>query len=257
MNGAFEVGAVSLRAHQQALEAIANNVANINTPGFKRADVQFAEIVTAPADPVTETERLAREATSLAGGVRFTPRSMYSEPGELRATGSPLDFAIEGHGFVELMGPSGKSLLWRGGRLEVNRDGNLAAAGGAALRSLIAIPDDVRDLRIARDGVVSAKGNDGETIELGQIMLVRPESDADMERLDSGFYRLADAARAIDAVPGEDGAGGIVQGMIESSNVELTSVMVEMLLLQRAYSASAQVVQAADQISSVANNLKR
>lgn len=257
MSGAYEIGAVSLRAQQLALETIANNVANINTPGFKRADVQFAEIVTALGDPATETERLARGSFSPAGGVRFTARPMISEPGEFRSTGHALDFAIEGAGFVELMGQDGVSLLWRGGTLEVDRDGYLAAANGAVLRTLISVPDDATDIRISYDGSVSATGNDGERLELGQIMLVKPESDADVRRLDSGLYQLVEGARATEATPGEDGTGGIVQGMIESSNAELTDAMVEMLLLQRAFSASAQIVQTADQIASITNNLKR
>lgn len=257
MNGAFEVGAVALRAQQKALETVANNVANINTPAFKRADVQFAEVVAAATDPATETERLAREGATQAGGVRMATRSMFSEVGELRTTGNSLDFAIDGQGFVELMGPEGTSLFWRGGSLQVDRDGYLAAEGGPALRSLIMVPDDVGEIAIARDGVVSGVGNDGERIELGQIMLVKPESDADLERLGAGLFRLADGARAIDAVPGEDGVGAIEQGMLEGSNVEMASEMVEMLVLQRAYAASAQVIQAADQISSITNNLKR
>ncbi|WP_432200674.1 flagellar hook-basal body protein [Erythrobacter sp. W53] len=257
MNGAFEIGAVSLKTQQRALETIANNIANINTPAFKRAEVQFAEIVTSNTDAVTENERVAREAATLNGGVRMATRAMMSELGELRTTGSAMDIAIEGQGFIELMGPNGENVLWRGGRLDVDRDGYLAAAGGTALRSLIAIPDDVTELTIDRDGVIRGAGNDGDQVELGQIMLVRPESETELEPLGGGLYRLADGARAIDAVPGEDGVGAIRQGMLEGSNVEMTAAMVEMLVLQRAYAASAQVIQAADQVSSITNNLKR
>lgn len=257
MNGAFEVGAVSLKAQQRALETIANNIANINTPAFKRAEVQFAEIVTSSPDPTTETERLARENTALSGGVRMATRSMIFEIGELRTTGSAMDIAIDGQGFIELMGPNGETLLWRGGRLDVDRDGYLSAAGGTALRALIAVPDDVTELTIDRDGIIRGAGNDGEALELGQIMLVRPESEADLEPLGGGLFRLAEGTRALDAMPGEDGVGIIQQGMLEGSNVEMTAAMVEMLVLQRAYAASAQVVQAADQISSITNNLKR
>lgn len=257
MNGAFEVGAVSLKAQQRALETIANNVANINTPAFKRAEVQFAEIVISSPEAITEADRLARASSTLSGGVRMETRSMISELGELRETGSAMDIAIDGMGFIELMGPDGESLLWRGGRLDVDRDGYLAAAGGATLRALIAVPDDVTEITIDRDGVVHGAGNDGEKLELGQIMLVRPETDADLERLGAGLFKLTDGARALDAVPGEDGSGAIRQGIIEGSNVEMTAAMVEMLVLQRAYAASAQVIQAADQISSITNNLKR
>jgi flagellar basal-body rod protein FlgG len=257
MNGAFEVGAVALRSQQRALEALAHNVSNVNTPGFKRDDVQFAEIVNGPsAAPATETQALAFEAAPASGGVRMTTRATISEQGELRA-GSKMDIAIDGQGFIELMGPDGRSLLWRGGRLSVDRNGYLAAAGGATLRTLITIPDDLSDLAIGRDGVVSGKDPAGAHVELGQIMLVRVESDAELDRLDSGLFRVKEDARTIEAVPGEDGAGTIAQGMIEGSNVEMTAAMVEMLMLQRAYAATAQVVQAADQIASITNNLKR
>ena len=257
MSGAFEIGAVALKAQQRALEAIANNVANINTPGFKRADVQFAEIVSASPQATTETDRLAREATSPSGGVRMTARAMVSELGGMQATGSAMDIAIDGRGFIELMGPEGEGLLWRGGRLAIDRDGYLSVEGGATLRALIAVPDDVTKIAIARDGTVSGAGRDGDVLELGQIMLVRPESDSDLERAGDGLFRTVDGARITDAVAGEDGAGTIEQGMIEGSNVEMTGAMVQMLVLQRAYAASAQVIQAADQIASITNNLKR
>lgn len=257
MNGAFEVGAVALRAQQRALETIANNVANVNTPAFKRADVQFAEVVTAGPDAVTQTQKLALEAMSPNGGVRMSVRSAISEAGEMRTTGVSMDIAIEGAGFIEVLGPDGQAHLWRGGRLEVNRDGYLAMAGGATLRSLIAVPDDVTDIQIDRDGTVRGLGNDGEALELGQITLVRTDTDADLQRMGNGLFRLAEGSRSIDAVPGEDGVGVIQQGMVEGSNVEMTAAMVEMLVLQRAFAASAQVIQAADQISSITNNLKR
>lgn len=257
MNGAFEVGAVALKAQQRALETVANNVANVNTAAFKRADVQFAEIVAASPEPVTETERLARDASLQSGGVRMTARSMISDLGELRETGGAMDIAIDGLGFIELMGPNGQTLLWRGGKLEVDRDGYLSAAGGPTLRGLIAVPDDVTEIVIDRDGVVRGAGNDDEKLELGQIMLVRPESETDLERVGDGMFRLAEGARSIDAVPGEDGTGALRQGVIEGSNVDMTAAMVEMLVLQRAYSASAQVVQVADQLASITNNLKR
>lgn len=257
MNGAFEVGAVALRSQQRALEALAHNVANVNTPSFKRNDVQFAEIVNSPSAPaVTETQSLALEAAPTSGGVRMATRAMISEQGELRP-GTSLDVAIDGSGFIELMGPDGQSLLWRGGRLAVDRNGYLAAAGGATLHTLIAVPDDLTDLAIGRDGVVSGKDGAGTEVELGQILLVRVESDMDIEHLDSGLFRVKDGARTIETVPGEDGAGSIAQGMVEGSNVEMTAAMVEMLMLQRAYAATAQVVQAADQIASITNNLKR
>jgi flagellar basal-body rod protein FlgG len=257
MNGAFEIGAISMKSHQQALEVIANNVSNINTPAFKREEIRFAEILTVRPQPQTETQRQAITASGEAGGVRMVSRAAYSQAGELRPSSSPLDIAIDGKGFIELMAPRGESFLWRGGRLTINRDGYLAAEGGPPLRALITVPDDVVELRIDPDGTVIGLGRAGEPLELGQIMLVRPEADNDLIRAGSGMLKTTSDARMIEAVPGEDGNGLIAQGMVEASNVELTGSMIEMLILQRAYAASAQVIQAADQLSTIANNLQR
>lgn len=256
MNEALEVAAVSLRAQQRALEMMANNIANANTPAFKRSDAVFAEVVGLPAQGVTRAEQLARGAVARPGGVHMAAREMISLQGELRTTGQALDIAIDGRGFIELAGADGQTLLWRGGRLSVNRDGYLAADGGP-LQALIAVPDDAAELTIGRDGVVTAKTADGDQMELGQIMLVRIDSDAGLERARPGLYRVTEDTRVTDAVAGEDGTGTIEQGMTEESNVDFSAAMVQLLMIQRAYSANAQVVQAADQLAGLANNLKR
>lgn len=256
MNEAFEVAAVSLRAQQRALETMANNIANMNTPAFKRSDVVFAEVIGTPLPAISQAEVLAQGSASQAGGVHFGTREMISLQGELRQTGNAFDIAIEGRGFIELAGPEGETLLWRGGRLLVNRDGYLAAEGGA-LQALIAIPDDANQLSIGRDGVVVARVADGETLELGQISLIRVDSDASLERAAPGLYRSLEGARITDGIAGEDGTGTIAQGMVEESNVDFSTAMVQLLMIQRAYAANAQVVQSADQLSTLANNLKR
>lgn len=257
MNAAFEIGAVALRAQQRALDAQANNVANINTPGFKRTDVQFAEVVASLPEPVTENERAAQELTSRNGGVQLSVRQALSDFGDLQPTTSALDLAIDGPGFIELLGPSGESILWRGGKLEINRDGFLSAAGLTPLSDQLAVPDDASAISISDDGIVRVEVSDGDPIELGQIRLLAPRSLADLEPMGSGQYRLIEGARVIDGIAGEDGFGILRQGMIEQSNVNMTQTMVDMMVLQSAYSASAQVIQTADQIASITNNLKR
>lgn len=257
MSQALEIAAVSLRAQQRALETMANNIANVNTPAFKRSDVVFAEVIGSAPAPVNRAEDIARGSMMQAGGVHFAARDMISLQGEMRPTSNALDIAIDGRGFIELAGPDGQTWLWRGGRLTVNRDGYLASADGGILQALIAVPDDVTELTIGRDGVVAAKTPDGEAVELGQIMLVQVDSDASLERTKPGLYRASDEARVTEAVAGEDGAGTIEQGMAEESNVDFSVAMVQLLMIQRAYAANAQVVQAADQISSLSNNLKR
>lgn len=257
MNGAFEIGKVALRSQQRALETTANNIANVNTPGFKRSEVIFSEVFADGAAPASHVEDLARADFAGSGGVRVDTRNAISAQGELRQTGEMLDIAIEGPGFIELLGPEGQVWLWRGGRLSINRDGYLAGPQNLALKALISIPDDATGIAIDRSGVVVAQTADEGQVELGQITLVRVESEAGVERVDGGVFRLGSEARSVEDVPGDAGAGTLAQGMIEESNVDFSEAMIELLMIQRAYAASAQIVQSADQLASITNNLKR
>lgn len=257
MNGAFDIGAVALRAQQRALDTIANNVANVNTTTFKRVDSTFSEIIAEKAQPISRTEVLASRDYLQSGGVRFTSREAVLDQGELRPTGNRLDVAIDGLGFIELMGPDGQSFLWRGGALKVLENGLLGVEAGYALRAGISVPDDAVELKIATDGVVKVETADGDLVEIGQISLVRAASATDLERMNSGFYRPTEYARLIEAQPGEDGAGLISQGYAENSNVQLADEMVQLLTVQRAFASSAQIIQAADQLAGIANSLRR
>lgn len=257
MNGAFHIAAIGLDAQQRALDTIANNISNINTPAFKRSGVRFSEILASRPNPGVVRADLGQSLITTAG-VRSDPLFMLDEQGRLEATGQPMDLAIDGHGFIELLGPEGQTLLWRGGTLKVGDDGQLATQDGIPLKAAVTIPADATAVRIGTDGIVRAVTGDAtEGIEIGQIMLVRVENPETVERLDGGYYRVTENLRVVDARPGEDGAGQLVQGSIERSTVELTSEMVQLMLVQRAYAANAQIVQAADQLMALANGLRR
>lgn len=257
MSGAFHVAAVGLEAQQRALDIIAGNIANVNTPAYKRVQVQFSELLASGADPATLRADLGASLLT-ASGVQADARTMLDQAGRIESTGQALDLAIDGRGFIELMGPEGQTLLWRGGALRVGDDGLLSTAGGLPLKATITVPDDVQALTIGSDGVVRAVLQaGGEPTEIGQLMLVKVDDAAALRRLDGGLYRVEDATRVTDARPGEDGVGMLVQGGIERSNVELTDEMVQLMLIQRAYAANAQIVQAADQLMGIANGLKR
>lgn len=255
-SGAFYVGAVGLQAQQRALDVISNNIANINTPSFKRSDVRFASVLATRLDPDVPAADL--DISYVASGVVASAVPAYDEDGVVETTGRTMDIAIQGAGFIELMGPDGQSLLWRGGTLKVDENGLLAAAdSGFALRDAISVPADATEITIGSDGLVRAKtGDEAKPVELGQLTLVRPETMAALSAMDGGLYR-ADAAALRTMHPGEDGAGTLVQGGIERSNVEMTTEMVNLMLVQRAYAANAQIVQAADQLMAIANGLRR
>lgn len=255
MSGAFHVAAIGLDAQQRALEVIANNIANVNTPAFRGSGVRFSELV-APGGDVGAVRADLGESPDLPAGVRADP-VLTDRQGPLEATGDRLDLAIDGIGFIEAMGPTGQMLLWRGGRLKVGPDGLLSTESGLALKAAITVPLDSHGVTIGSDGLVTATGADGEPIELGRIMLVRTDDPGALRRVDGGYFRADDGVQLLDAEPGEDGAGLLVQGYIERSNIDLTSEMVQMMMVQRAYAANAQIVQAADQLMAIANGLRR
>lgn len=253
MDGAFYIGAIGMDAQQRALQVVANNIANINTVGFKRSTVRFNEL-TAESLQQGDVTRQARLEDLSGVVISQTPRVWTA--GDLRQTGQPMDVAIDGSGFIELLGPSGQSLLWRGGTLKVNSDGFLAAADGSVLRGMISIPEGATDLSINATGVVTATV-DGESRQLGQIELVTTRNPDELVAVGDGIYEVQDAANTTAGLAGEAGAGRFVQGALESSNVQLTDEMLALLLMQRAYAANAQVVQAGDQLMQIVNGLRR
>lgn len=257
MSGAFHIGAIGLGAQQTALDTIANNISNINTTAFKRTEMRFSEVLASqPVDGSVRADLGASEISS--AGVQSDALYLLNEQGRIDSTGSPTDLAINGAGFIELMGPGGQTLLWRGGGLKVGSEGQLMTAQGIELKAAISIPTDAKGVEIGSDGVVRAKtGDANEMVEIGQIMLVKVDDPSSVERMDGGLYRVREDARLSEAKPGEDGAGLLLQGSLERSTVELNEEMVQLLIVQRAYAANAQVVQAADQLMSLANGLRR
>ena len=252
MNGAFYIGAAGLQSQERALEVSANNIANVNTPGFKRSEVRFSELV---AGTGADATRIADDGLS---GVAATSGGKVFTPGELRATGRATDMAIDGNGFLELLGPEGQVLLWRGGELSVNADGFLAGAGGRPLRAMISVPTGAHDLSIDRDGVVRARFDDADApVEIGKIDLVLVRDAKALKAHGEGLYRIDGDDGLTTVSPGEEGAGALVQGSLEASNVSMSDEMVTLLMMHRAYAANAQVVQAGDQLMSIANGLRR
>ena len=254
MNGAFQIGATGLNAQQRALEVVANNITNMNTPGFKRSDVRFSELV-APAPAAGEPGSTLADGGML--GVSGNPSQRLFLPGELRATGNPLDVAIGGAGFIELLGRDGETMLWRGGTLSVNEEGYLAGANGLTLKATISVPDGASALAIDPSGEVTATvAGETEPVSIGRIDLVTVREPGALADIDGGLYRAASDDDVVAVTPGEEG-GRFVQGSLELSNVELSQEMVTLMMMQRAYAASAQVVQAGDQLMSIVNGLKR
>lgn len=255
MNGAFEISGVGLVSQQQALDTIAGNIANINTTAYKRADVRFIDLVAARSSPDNVRADLAG-ATSIAGVAAHTSYAL-DEDGEIIATARALDLAISGRGFIELQGARGETLLWRGGALSIDEHGFLTGPNGAPLAGLGALPVGATSIVIDRSGSVSALDAEGASVSIGQISLIEPASVQELERRDAGVFAAPQGSN-IDVLEADrQGAGAFVQGALERSNVDLNQEMVQLMIVQRAFSANAQILQAADQMMAIANGLRK
>lgn len=260
MNDALYVAATGLFAHQSNVETIANNVANLGTPAFKKSRVVFQDLLAPAAAPPPGDGGTAPAANGRGVGVSAAQVARMFEPGELRQTESSLDLAIQGEGFIEVLLPDGSTALTRGGTLQLGSDGSLLSPEGYPLKAGIVVPHDAARISISRAGVVTALGGpDGRQVrELGVIDLVICPSLQTLVPLGAGLYKApGEGAHLVAVTAGEEGAGTLAQGYLESANVRMADEMVALMMAQRAYEMSAKVMQAADDMMGISNNLRR
>jgi flagellar basal-body rod protein FlgG len=258
MTDALYVGATGMRAHQTQVETIANNVANVNTIGFRRESVNFSTVVAAlqssATDPLGDSLR-ANLQTRGAGAIASLQLSVNG--GELKQTEAPLDVAIEGRGFFEVQLPNGTPAYTRAGALSLDSEGLLTSAG-LPLTGHITVPGDANNLRITGDGRVIANLANQTDVELGNIELAAFANPSGLESIGNNLYRPTGSSGDVQlGVPGEAGNGVLRQGYLESSNVQLVDELVALMLAQRGFEMNSKVVQAADQMMGITNGLYR
>ena len=252
------IGAVGMAAQQAFIDSTANNLVNLSTPGFKKNRVSFKDMVyhgLERSDALTATD--AQQWTG-TGSAALLLGKMFSQ-GKLDKTGVSNDVAINGEGMVELVLPDGASAYTRNLTLQVSRDGILSTADGYPLHQQISIPPDAGAIQVDRTGRVTVEvPNERDPVEVGQLELIRFVNPAGLMPLGDNLYGLNDkAGDPMSGKPGEAGFGVIMQGYSEASNVQLVEEMISITLAQRAYEASAKVVQASDEMLGIVNNLRR
>jgi len=261
MIDALYVAATGMRGHQLQIDTIAHNLANLNTVGFRRGVVSFAEVSAALrlASAAEPTFGETTAATSMRGAGVISTVALSSTSGELKQTDEPLRLAIDGAGFLEVIRADGTPAYTRAGLLQINEDRMLATADGMPLAAQIEIPADASDVVIHQDGRVAVRT--GETAEeqfIGQIELVSFPNPAALQAAGANLYVAPAAAGEPQiALPGESGMGALRQGFVETSNVQLTDELLTLMLAQRAFELNSRVVQAADQMLSITNSLPR
>jgi len=251
MNPAMWISKTGVQAQDAKLQAIANNLANVNTVGFKRDRVMFEDLFyQVERQPGAEGPdgSNAPAGVQLGNGTRMVGTQKVFTSGSLQTSNQSLDIAIVGQGFLQVEGPNGRPAYTRAGQLQVNAEGRLTNAQGLRLQPEITIPAGASSITIAENGMVSAtmSGNAASN-ELGQLRLSNFINPTGLLALGDNIYQETAASGApTEGVPGADGLGKLKQGALEGSNVQVVEEMVDMIAAQRTYEMNTKVLSAAD-----------
>lgn len=269
MNDALYIAATGMQAHQLGVDTIANNLANVATPGFKASRVNFQEMMyreQVMGNGMNGGLNVGGNAgaglnygLAQGSGVSVGMLSKLFVTGELRQTDSPLDLAIPGNGFIEVVLADGNTAYSRGGSLRVNSDGFLTTQDGSLLKPNIHVGLDAKTIKIGTDGrVMVTTGNQTSPAEVGRIEIATFTDPAGLRSLGRNLYASTErSGEAEVGRPGEDGFTVLAPGFVEASNVNLVDEMVNLMVAQRAYGMNVKVIQAADEMLGMSNNLRR
>ncbi|MCF7955802.1 MAG: flagellar basal-body rod protein FlgG [Phycisphaerae bacterium] len=257
---AFSTAATGMSAQQKMVDTIANNLANINTNGFKRRQAVFEDLL------YVKLKQAGREVSSgitapaeveIGSGVKFAATAKVFTPGEMENTGRNSDMAIMGDGFFEVTLPGGESRYTRDGAFFKNADGELVTASGYAVEPAITIPQDASDFGVGPDGTVTAMVS-GVATNLGQIQIVKFPNAEGLSAEGGNLYSETESSgAALIGTAGENGYGTIQGGMLEKSNVQMVSELVNLITAQRAYEINSRAIKTGDGMLQTANQLIR
>jgi flagellar basal-body rod protein FlgG len=250
-------------AQQTNLEVIANNIANINTTGYKRARAEFTDLLyqtdRAAGVPNRANGSIIPEGVNIGLGVKTAAvRNLHTE-GDLVATGNPLDVAIMGRGFFQVEAPDGSTVYTRDGAFNKNADGDLVTLDGSKVIPNITIPTDATEITINRSGQVFATlGTDTAPTELGQLQIANFVNEAGLKELGGNLFQQTDASGdPIVGAPDDPAYGYIQQAYLEGSNVDPVKEITDLISAQRAYEMNSKVITTADEMAAtVSKNMR-
>ncbi|MGK5090171.1 flagellar basal-body rod protein FlgG [Bdellovibrionota bacterium FG-2] len=257
---ALTTAATGLEAQAANIERISNDLANVNTDGYKRSrnefqDLMYETIKEAGGSLGASTQTPVGIQTGL--GVKVGASHKLFEPGPAKMTYHPFDLMISGKGFFPVQTPNGEIAYTRTGAFHTDSQGRMMLSNGAQLVPQITIPNNATNMVVSNSGEVKAQLPNGSEIVLGQIQLVNFQNEQGLNALGEGLYKPTPATGApIQMMPGENGVGLIQQGALEASNVNVANSMVEMIATQRAYEMGTKVMGVADQMWGATANIK-
>lgn len=262
MISALYVSKTGLAAQDKQLSTISNNLANASTVGFKRDRAQFEDLLyqvqRQPGAKETQETQLP-SGLQLGTGSRVVATQKQFSQGNLQVTEQPLDVAINGRGFLQVLQADGTLAYTRNGQLALDSEGQLVTNDGMIIQPAITVPQGVSQLTIGKDGTVTAttKGSEATPQQLGNITLADFVNPAGLQAIGGNlFVETVSSGNPTQGAPGENGMGSLLQGQLESSNVDIVEEMVNMITTQRAYEMNSKVVSTADQmLQNISQNL--
>lgn len=256
---ALYTSAAGMQSQQVNLDVIANNLANVNTIGFKKHKPEFQDLLyqtTRAAGADQGGGNVLPTGVQIGHGSQLVATTRVFSPGEMSQTGAELDVAINGDGFFEVLMPDGNVAYTRDGALKRSSEGVVTTSGGLVLQGGWPVINAGNKVTISPNGDVARDGPDGNQSD--RVQLVRFANPAGLQSIGRNLYRETDASGPPElGNPGENGFGELQQGSIELSNVKVVEEMVNMILAQRAYEVNSKAVQAGDEMMQLSNNLRR
>jgi flagellar basal-body rod protein FlgG len=257
---ALWTSATGMEAQQMNLDVIANNLANVNTSGFKKSNIEFQEMMydTDKSPGASSTDSSTTPSGAQVGyGSKVVATERNFTQGNLQQTGNTYDVAIQGQGFYKITLPDGTNAYTRDGSFLVNSDGNLVTNQGYLVTGVGQIPATAVNVAVGSDGTISATVNNA-AVKISPITISNFPNPEGLSSLGSNLYQeTAASGNAVDGqTPGTNGMGTLAQGFIETSNVQVVEEMVNMIQAQRAYEINSKAIQTSDQMMGMANNLK-
>lgn len=253
---ALAIAATGMNAQQTNLEVIANNIANINTTGFKRARAEFSDLLyqveRLQGVPNRANQNIVPEGASVGLGVKTAAiRNVHSQ-GTLNSTGNKFDLALLGSGWFQIETPEGDTLYTRAGAFNTNATGQLVTVDGSPVVPAITVPQDAVEVIVNKTGEVFARIEGQLALQsLGQLTLANFANEAGLAPMGDNLFRETEASGpAVIGAPGDPGFASIEQGYLEASNVDPVREITELISAQRAYEMNSKVITAADQMAS-------
>ena len=250
MDASMWVAKTGLDAQQTRMNVISNNLANVNTTGFKRDRAVFEDMLyqnVKQAGGQTDANSQAPTGLMLGTGVRIVATEKLHSQGNMVTTQNPLDLAISGDGYFQIAKGDGSLAYTRDGGFKISATGQLVTSSGALLQPAITIPNTASSVTIGRDGTVSIELTTGGAQVLGQIQIARFVNPSGLQSLGQNLMKDTPASGPPQVLaPGVAGAGSLMQGTLEASNVNVVEEMVNMIETQRAYEINSKAISAVD-----------